>query len=69
MATARRVRLHQFFSDPRFGPDRLRLQGTVAAADRVSPQRKYPPCLTNPIGRAFSKPPLPYINFMMTFHP
>jgi hypothetical protein len=25
--------------------------------------------LTNPIGRAFSKPPLPYINFMMTFHP
>jgi hypothetical protein len=28
-----------------------------------------PPCLTNSIGRAFSKPPLPYIYFMMTFHP
>jgi hypothetical protein len=31
--------------------------------------RKNPRCLTNPIGRAFSKPPLPYIHFMMTYHP
>ena len=29
----------------------------------------YAPCLTNSVGRAFSKPPLPYISFMMTFHP